>query len=157
MDVCSIFGKYRKEDRGERMKLADLPKKYRPDWGVQGKGPERECTVENAVIASVSLSVENHRCLTGWLYCDWEGSGCGFGGYKLGDAEGGGPNLTNSGNYAAEWIVRCLEVVGVGRWEHLAGKPVRVLCEGLGGGIVAVGNYLKDEWFCPRAEFEKAG
>lgn len=130
------------------MKFADLPTTDR-----QGRALR---PVENGVIESVSIDNENHGCLTAWLHVRFAGGGCGFGGYKLGKADGG--NLTNGvANYAAEWIVRCVTVVlgDCGTWESLKGRPVRVLHEGLGGGIVAVGHFLKDEWFCPRVEFEE--
>lgn len=86
-----------------------------------------------------------------------ECSGCSFGGYKIGSAGGGNLKKTG-GDYAAEWITRCISVVhgtDYGTWEGMKGKPVRVLSEGLGGGVIAIGHYLKDSWFCPRVEFEK--
>ncbi len=113
----------------------------------------RTLRVENGKVASVSISIEDHGCLTAWLFIDFNGGGCGFGGYMLGKADGG--NIPGKG-YAAEYIVRCLKTVGVGKWEDMAGEPIRCLNEGIGGGIVAIGNYLKDEWFCPRKEFENA-
>lgn len=130
------------------MKFADLPTTDR-------KGRALE-SVENGIIKSVSLSNEDHGCLSGWLFLEFGCGGCGFGGYSIGKADGG--NLASPGNYAAEWIVRCINVVigRWGKWEDLPGQPVRVLSEGTGGQIVAIGHFLKDEWFCPRVEFEQA-
>lgn len=113
----------------------------------------KRVTVENGVIDSVSITNADHGCLSAWLSVSFHGSGCGFGGFALGKASGG--NLTNvNAPYCAEWIVRCMNTVGVTEWESLKGKPIRCLHEGIGGQILAIGNFLKDEWFCPRIEFE---
>lgn len=131
------------------MRLSELPKTDR-------KGRFLD-PIENGRITSVSISNEDHGCLTAWLYVEFNGGGCGFGGYKLGNADGGNLGLKpgNQGDYAAEFLVRCINTVtGWGKWEDLKGQPVRVLHEGLGGGIVAIGHFIKDEWFCPRVEFE---
>lgn len=58
--------------------------------------------VENGFIESVSISNADHGCLTAWLHIKFSCGGCGFGGYKIGNANGW--NLTEKG-YAAEWIV----------------------------------------------------
>lgn len=113
----------------------------------------RPLDVENGIIKSLSISNGDHGCLTAWLNIEFDGGGCGFGGYMLGKADGG--NLDAPGNYAGEFLVRCMNTVGQEKWEDLKGRPVRVLHEGIGGTIVAVGHYLKDDWFCPRKEFEK--
>lgn len=107
--------------------------------------------ISNAVIESTSISIEDHGVLTAWLFLEFGGSGCGFGGYCLGKRRGG--NLSDK-NYAGEFLVRVLNVVGYEKWENLKGKPLRALHTGLGGGILAIGNYLKDEWFCPSIEFK---
>lgn len=114
----------------------------------------REYAVSNARIESVSISNEDHGCLTAWVNLRWSSSGCGFGGFKLGNAGGG--NLDEKG-FCAEFINRCIRVgIGeYGKWEDLEGKPVRILHEGWGGKVVAVGHYLDDEWFCPRQEWRK--
>lgn len=107
--------------------------------------------VENAVIKSVSISNEDHGCLTAWLYVEFDGGGCGFGGYMLGRRDE--DNVKMHKGHCAEFLNRCMKTVGQDRWEDLEGRPLRVLHEGLGGGIVAVGHYLRDEWFCPRKEW----
>ena len=111
----------------------------------------KELAVENGVIVSVSIDNENHGCLTAWLYVAFRSGGCGFGGFKLGNADG--DNLDQK-TYAAEWIVRCIKtVIGYGKWEELKGKPVRCLREGSGGKIIAIGHFLNDDWFSPKLEF----
>lgn len=126
------------------MKFEELPT-------VDKAGYELELC--NGLIESVSVSNADHGTLTAWLHLKFENGGCGFGGFMLGHAEGN--NLTlETKNYAAEFLTRCIyTVIGYGAWEDLEGKPVRVLHEGLGGGVVAIGNFIKDEWFCPRIEF----
>lgn len=130
------------------MKFEELPKRKNG----------RELKVKNGAITSVSIDNDSHGMLTAWLQLEFEGSGCGFGGYGLGKGDGG--NLSEpSLNYAAEWFARCISTVhddGYGTWENLKGKPVRALTEGLGGGIVAIGHFFKDKWFCPSVEFEAA-
>lgn len=135
------------------MKFMDLPTTDR-------KGRPLE-PVENAVIRSVSISNEDHGCLTAWLFLDiGEGSGCGFGGFALGSYKGEDNLRPTKGNWAAFWITRCIETVldgkdeAYGKWEDLVGRPVRVIGEGLGGQIVAVGHFRQDKWFCPRVELK---
>ncbi len=118
------------------MKYDDLPKTGRGD---------RPLILSNALIESVSIDTE--RCLTAWLMLSIaDGGACGFGGYNLGPGRGSW--------HAGEFLARCMTVGGSERWEGLKGRPVRVLHEGLGGGIVAVGHFLKDDWFCPKLEWK---
>ena len=125
--------------------FAQLPKTDR-------RGSELD-PVENAIIRSVTLGDDEHGGLTAFLHLEFHCSGCGFGGYRLGLLSRS--NLAKEGNYCAEFVVRCLNTVGATRWEDLAGKPVRVLHEGIGGTVIAIGHYLEDKWFCPRVEFAK--
>ena len=110
-----------------------------------------DAQMENGIIESVTLSIADHGCLTAWIGIKFDCGGCSFGGFHLGKAEGS--NLSEK-NYAAEWIVRCLNVLGRERWESLPGTPLRCLHGGLGHIIYAIGNHLKDDWFCPRIEFK---
>jgi hypothetical protein len=41
------------------------------------------------------------------------------------------------------------------KWEELIGKPIRCYNEGVGGGMLAIGNYIKDDWFCPKLEWKR--
>lgn len=126
------------------MKFSELPKTDENGLALK---------IDNAIIESVSLSIEDHGILSGWLYIRFSSGGWGFGGYALGKVDGG--NLAAKGNYAAEFIVRCLAVGGVGKWENLMGRPLRCLHEKLSGDTVAIGHFMKDDWFCPSLEFEK--
>jgi hypothetical protein len=49
--------------------------------------------------------------------------------------------------------MRLLEVVGVGKWEDLPGKHVRVKADF--GRVHSIGHILKDEWLDFEAFFEK--
>lgn len=96
-------------------------------------------TIENAIIRKVDLDFE--RFPTFWLHCDLP-IGCqGFGGIIYGDHDG---NFT----YAIKQI---LKIVGVDNWSQLQGRPIRVDREHV--KIHRIGNYLKDEWFDPAAEY----
>lgn len=103
----------------------------------------------NGQIDSVSLSIADHDVLTGWLHISFSDGGCGFGGYCLGSLA----SPLSSRNYAASFIIRCCETLGVETWEDLKGKPLRCLHAGIGGSIVAIGHFMKDQWFCPSQEW----
>lgn len=125
------------------MKFSELPKTSRCG---------RELKMKNAVIVDTTLSAADHGVLTSYVFCKFDDGQCGFGGYVLGRVDGG--NITGKKlDYAAEFIVRCLKVAGASEWSELSGRPLRVLHEGLGGTIVAIGHFLNDEWFCPRVEW----
>lgn len=110
--------------------------------------------LENGKIESVSLSIADHGVLSGWVMVGMNGSGCGFGGYCLGKLDEPWSSDERK-HYAAAFVIRTMQVVGVLAWEDLKGQPIRVLSEGLGGGILAIGNFIKDEWFCPKEEWKK--
>ena len=94
----------------------------------------------NAKITGTMLGVEDHGCFTAMVYTQHEQGNQGFGGYVLGEGS------------CVLFLKRLLDVVGVDQWEHLAGKPCRVVADY--GKIYKIGNYLEDKWFDPKAEFE---
>lgn len=100
--------------------------------------------IRNAIITSVTLSTEDHGCLSSFVNLDYGGEAQGFGGYAL--YSPGHPDSTG------HWIWRICEVIGVGRWEHLKGQPCRV--KATHTNIEAIGNILTDKWFYPREEFK---
>lgn len=106
---------------------------------------------KNAIIKSTSLSIEDHGVLSAWLHLDYGGSGQGFGGYMLAPLELKRAEATL--NFAGIFIARTLQIVGVGKWENLAGKTIRVRIEG--GLAREIGHFINDEWFNPREVFER--
>ena len=110
-----------------------------------------EMEVRNAVIESVTLTVEDHGCLQGWLQLDLANSLFqGFGGYSLGSTE---DPLGFNGNIGSDWIIQILEVAGVTKWSDLPGKTIRV--RGDRTHIDAIGHIIKDIWFCPRERWSR--
>lgn len=105
----------------------------------------------NAIITRVSLEHDDHGILVGWVYLDYGGAQQGFGGYELYRPIGFN-GFERQVNSAGHFIWRVMEVVGVFRWEELAGKCVRVKARN--EGIEAIGHIVKDDWFEPRKEFE---
>jgi hypothetical protein len=105
---------------------------------------------KNAVIISATINNEDHGLLSAWVHLNYGGSGQGFGGYNLyaPKSQGEGPNLCGL------FIWRVLEVVGVGKWEDLKGKTIRV--SATNGGVDAIGHIVEDKWFWPKKEFEAA-
>lgn len=114
----------------------------------------RTTEIVNAQIKRTMLGFEDHGIFTAFLFVEWPGSGCGFGGYHLGkdvpDQQSG---------YGAAFIQRVLKTVGVEKWEDLQGKFIRIESEGLGGGIRRIGHIIEDKWFDPKelAESFKRG
>ena len=47
--------------------------------------------------------------------------------------------------------------MGVEKWEDLVGKYIRVESEGLGGGIVKIGNIIENKWFDPKELAQELG
>lgn len=107
--------------------------------------------VRNAIITSASISSEDHGLLSAWLNLDYGGSGQGFGGFAL-YLPKDYKHSTNQRNYAGYFIWRCLEIAGVGKWDQLKGKTIRVRCEH--SKVHAIGHIITDDWFCPTDDFK---
>ena len=101
----------------------------------------------NAKIESTMLGYEDHGLMTCFLHLSQDGSGQGFGGYRL-DAPKDAPS--EMGTF---WIKRILETVGVGQWEDLKGKFIRVDGEEY-GEIFGIGHITHNKWFYPKKEIE---
>lgn len=88
---------------------------------------------ENMKIARTSLSKAEHGIMIGWLHCEAEGTGQGFGGLAL-----------NHPTVLGNWIEGVLAATGVNSWEELTGSFVRVGREEPYGPIVAIKPILSD-------------
>lgn len=101
--------------------------------------------------------IDDHNLLTSWLHIAHEGGEQGFGGYMLSPLSDKDHFRTTDKVKAntATWIVRILETIGVPKWEQLPGKAVRVKISD--GRIIAIGHFVKDNWFCPESEFYVGG
>ena len=111
----------------------------------------------NAVIESVTLSKDDHGLLTSYIGLDYGDSGHqGFGGYALYLPTSFKHGKVDNG-FAGHWIWRVMEIAGVGKWDQLKGKTIRVRLDkdGFGGSIVAIGHIVKDDWFNPSVDFKK--
>ena len=104
--------------------------------------------VENAQIANVSLSMENHGCLCLDLVLEWSGCGCVYGGYVLGKGYVGADDDFFSGSAkGCEAIMRIMDTVGESELLNMKGKYIRVAHKGLGCSVKIIGNIIEDKWF----------
>ena len=104
--------------------------------------------IENAKIELVSLNMGNHGCLTLDIVLEGNGWGCSFGGYCLGHGYLGASDDCFKGyDKGLEAIMRIMDVVGVSDLNDMNGKNVRVVKDGIGGRIKAIGNIIEDKWF----------
>lgn len=113
---------------------------------------------KNAKIVKTTLGYEDHGILSYVLHLDYGGLSQGFGAYALDkpvhDANGKFLRRTGSA-YGMETIARILKAVGVDTWEQLPGKHIRVRTTRT--KVEAIGNILKDEWFCPEEFYKEVG
>lgn len=111
--------------------------------------------IKNAIIESVSITSDDHGCLSSWLSLDYGGSGQGFGGYALYLPQSYSHHELMS--VAGHWLWRCMEIAGVTSWDKMIGKTIRVKMdtEDLSAAIVGIGHIIKDDWFYPRVDFAK--
>jgi len=101
---------------------------------------------KNAKITSTMLGIEDHGILSFYLYLDYGGSGQGAGGYSLDTPiKTGNTFLRRVGTAEGlSLIMEILEIVGVGKWEDLPGKYIRVQADQ--AKVHAIGNVIKDKW-----------
>ena len=126
-----------------------------------------EKEIYNARITGTKLGIEDRGYLTLWLFVEWftaygelgieSNSCCGFGGCSIGGIETHYDSekdvemkVYHNFEFTSELILKILEVVGVPKWEDLNGKLIRIRTNGktgCAGGIEAIGNIMKNEWF----------
>ena len=111
--------------------------------------------IKNAIIDSITLDYGDRGVLTAWLYLDYGGSQQGFGGFAL--------HLPKDFKHhkhswiAGHFITRCIQIAGVGKWEELPGKTIRVKTdsENWNSSIESIGHIIKDDWFNPKQDFKE--
>jgi len=108
-------------------------------------------TIKNAIITDVTITNDDHGCLSAWLTLDYGDCGMqGFGGYNLYIPR---KNTKSQANYAGHFIWRVMEVADVTKWNKLINKCIRV--NGDSSGINKIGHITKDIWFDPKLEFSE--
>lgn len=108
--------------------------------------------IKNAIIESATIDTGDRGLLTAWLHLDYGGAGQGFGGFVL-YLPKEFKHFTNKGDFAGHFIFRCMQIAGVGRWEDMKGKTIRVKAGH--SNVVAIGHIVKDDWFNPSEDFER--
>jgi hypothetical protein len=108
--------------------------------------------VKNAIIEDAVIDTGDRGFLTAWVYLNYGGIGQGFGGFSL-CLPKSFKNHNDPVNYAGHFIYRVMEVAGVGQWEDLKGKTIRVKSEY--SKVHSIGHIVKDDWFDPAKEFEE--
>lgn len=112
--------------------------------------------VRNMKIESVSISMEDHGCLTFYLSMTNGGVCVSLGGYCIGKGYlGAKPEDFIGSPSGIECLMRIMDTVGVEKWEDLRGKYVRMVDPGWGGTVTTIGNILQDKWFNVREFFEQ--
>ena len=115
--------------------------------------------IQNAVIKSTFLGVEDHGLLTGSITVEgpgWgQGTGHGIFDAPLLDSAAGRPGRRDFG-ITGEYVKRMCAAVGVDNWEQLKGKHVRVRRVEPYSDITAVGHFLEDKWFSVTDLFDEA-
>ena len=102
--------------------------------------------ITNAKIAKTMLGIEDHGIMSFFVFCDWDGSGGGFGGYALDSFDGRDkPRKGHGLSYQA--IRQIIETVGVTSWEKLPGTLVRIEDNGPGRTLTKIGHIIEDRWF----------
>ena len=109
-------------------------------------------TIENALISSVDISMEDYGCVVYKIVLEGGGWGCVFGGYCLGHGYLGATDFDGS-EKGIESIARIMDVVGVSRFNDMKGRYIRVATKGWGEPIKIIGNIVRENWFDSEAFF----
>lgn len=111
--------------------------------------------VENARITNVSISMEDHGCLTFMIALVGGGWAVNFGGYCIGHGYLDADNFSAENGAGLVAMMKIMDVVGVSKWEDLKGKHCRIKSENRNSAIHVIGNILEDKWFDVKTFFEE--
>lgn len=106
--------------------------------------------IKNAIIKSAKIDIADRGVLQIWLDLDYGGCGQGFGGWALYLPRSFSNHEMKS--LAGHFIFRVMEIADVGQWDRLSGKAIRVRASH--SKVEAIGHVIKDDWFCPEADFQ---
>lgn len=115
---------------------------------------EQGYTLENVKITSVDLSMEDHGVLVLSMVLEGASWGCVYGNYVLGHGYVGADHFDGDPK-GIECIERIMDIVGVGRFNNMTGKYIRVATKGWGGTIDIIGNIISDKWFSAKEFYSK--
>ena len=99
--------------------------------------------IENGIIESTFLGIEDHGIFVHYLIFEFDGSGQGSGSYSLDNWDEKKNKRVGIGE-GIDLIKETLEVVGVEKWEDLRGVHVRVDHDY--DKVYGFGHILKDKW-----------
>ena len=113
-----------------------------------------EKTIQNAIIGSYSLDINDHGSLDLWLYLKYSGGvEQGFGGYVLYLPPGFKHHAIQSP--AGHYIYRCMKIAGITKVKDFPGRAIRAAGDfTLGGKIEAIGHIIEDDWFNPSTDLK---
>ena len=108
--------------------------------------------VRNAIIKGVSLDIER-GILTGWIELDYGGYSQLLSGEFFLHMQDNDENKKNNNQSPGHFIMRCMQIGGVQRWEDLKGKTIRVISDN--DKIYAIGHIVINDWFDIEVDFKK--
>ncbi len=111
----------------------------------------KEFEEKNAIIKSAKITSGDRGFLDCWLDLDYGGCGQGFGGWCLYLPKSFTHHELKS--FAGHHLFRIMEIAGVESWDALPGKSIRVRANH--SKVEEIGHIIKDDWYCPRKDFEK--
>lgn len=103
--------------------------------------------IKTAQIEKVSLTMQDHGCLTFYLTIAGDGWFSNYGGYCIGHGYLGSDEFVSENGHGLEAMMYIMNVIGVERWEDLEGKYCRIKSGGWGSSITCIGNIIKDQRF----------
>lgn len=103
--------------------------------------------VQNAIIESATITQSERDFLTFYITVKLQnGFNQSFGGHSLFLRDRKSDHF-NKKTFTGYYISECLDVAGVGEWDQLIGKTIRV--DGDNIGIYGIGHIINDKWFYP--------